>query len=1185
MSKVTYRRLTEQQLRKALFIDGDTVNISAVRRYLNRLYTYSGPIDNDVKLALMEECKVRQTGDIIVPIQLPKRVVEQGEPSVQVVELDDTNLLYYPRLVSSGLKDLAVKSATGLQIPWEVPADEVVEAMESGSFTLYNFWAWLGDELIYTINEVLPTRMTQSWAAAAISERLSKFYAASLEPIRNGIHVKAHEVVAMAAVYGSTKSHQIPWVPNVSNPDTFEKVLAVFHKVVLEEGGDILFTQKSAAGFKFAIRTPVFITKLVPWYGLTAKERVPREMFTAVANAQEFVNDAFAAEIDGEKSRYVKDLPCAILDYPHYVQAYGKNVDAVVGTAWLRYGHVLDVVKEEVLHVSPDDAACVEDVQNFVKNIFGEDAEVNAKMIEKRTSLTAINPSSGEPEALYDRVWHVNVRRKVGANVTFKVVTIGAVKGMVIVCDDLFVEKRLGEDFYRPIYLIFSRSSVIKKNAGPLVVKMAVSRLPKEVQSTLINSNPADGAELVRRTVRSLNEAWDMSTDGTEGVSEIYILRQPRNVENTFLAPHVHVLGYTWDEEQGTMVPVDGVGEIPGRVVPVKAKGSNEVVRTLVGNIPVIRTQHDSVFLSPLRMKGVTKGLQIDPFMAIGRKYAYMTVDRTQKSLMDFAQDFYRFIADGSEQVLTGSFAEGVKLVKVTETLKREGMPHQVSVDDDLTGTVLHELQHEGERPYLEIAGKKLVLPPISLFKIRPTKYYFADGSSKEIVLLHDLLRTADAMVGDMRSRYGISEGTKQVRKEQLAQYMSVALEKHVSKTENEEPGLIAYALPYKNLGEREFGINVRLAKRLVKHCPQEILEILYKRIPEVVRIEKELVFELESLRERVKNEPAGSELVYQLALSLDEMPVFGFRYPAGSSTSYELKSLRVLVGAPHDAIYTNQHAISVRHQGDDDGDQLELHLLRAGDLEQMMSSGDLPPVRQNEGLPWRWQLTWGAVGFSVHEAAFAEQRPAEEIMAGFRVRERYIGVIYNRFHSFMYAASRFWKELRDWEVATYGRSEIGSPEDVILRLLDAYIVVIEGVMDARKDEETSKGAKELLSEILTAFEDKGPKALSENLRNLPVREDPEDDKKFRPQDPEFMAKALELIKEAGTEDLLLVSGSKFSAADAESWNLGLALNNKKFESNYLHFLMRKLKRSLAEEVLKGLLLDPTALRKGWSEE
>ncbi len=232
--------------------------------------------------------------------------------------------------------------------------------------------------------------------------------------------------------------------------------------------------------------------------------------------------------------------------------------------------------------------------------------------------------------------------------------------------------------------------------------------------------------------------------------------------------------------------------------------------------------------------------------------------------------------------------------------------------------------------------------------------------------------------------------------------------------------------------------------------------------------------------------------MIEDLSRALDGFPVFGVRYPNASSTSHELKTLRVYINPPASAVFIPVETLVRKHQGDCDGDRFGWHVC----LENV-------PEFTSESSPlfWRRRYSTAHNTLNLDELDAPPTKTPMEIMDGFSERGKWVGMLTYNFWLLAYACS-FWHHEMGFE----------NRADVVPVILDLFTPLIEGVMNARKGTGAgSIGAESLASMVCDMFT--GQKEIDEVLSLLPVNRSGEyDEEKFTGNQIQFLSRLLHLI-------------------------------------------------------------------------
>lgn len=491
--------------------------------------------------------------------------------------------------------------------------------------------------------------------------------------------------------------------------------------------------------------------------------------------------------------------------------------------------------------------------------------------------------------------------------------------------------------------------------------------------------------------------------------------------------------------------------------------------------------------------------------------------------------------------------------VKEPSLCPREGNVFTIRIDnpEKLVNTVLHQIARPEEIPVFKIGGARVKLPPIEVFGLIPQDLWDGEGHKVgTVVELPDSLRALDTLLGNVKAGR-LSEG----QRDRALSLVLGGMKAHVYELTHprvKTPGLMGFALGADSqLGEKEIAISSRQAGRLIAKLFRTgdrggLLEYL------LTRVEPFLALAGRDLSSRLRSGARPSEedrkVIRQIALGLDGVAVFGVRYPNASSTSHELKTLRIYKGAPGDYIYISPVALVRRHQGDCDGDRLGIHF-----VPRVVDGVTKSP----HPLIWRREYQSAHSAFNLDDLVVPEGKSDLEIMAGFSERGRWVGMLTYNFWLLFLALSNHWRELG-----------MEAPDKLCPVVLDLFTPLVEGVMNARKGQGAGTiDGESLAAQVCEMFA--GQRDMDRVLARLPMKEDESeyDEEKFSKSQLRFLRRGLLLVS-GGNQRVRLNAAN---AACSDPVRLAFAL---RFKERAMKMLINQIgERSLSETILNSLLV------------
>jgi hypothetical protein len=537
-------------------------------------------------------------------------------------DLLQTRRIFYPVLRNTNIHNILDGIST------------VREVLESSRWYIAGFWNFYAEALALAAAKAAAMRyITEPYAASIFSKEISAFLG-KLPVVKSDLHLMSHSRVWEMGYPGKDFVGTSLELPSA----LLAEIKKVFHEKALELGCDITFTGKSHPGRR-VMYAPTGVSptaaQLWSWPNFGAQARAPREMLSALANAEEFGNTRHSTpRVTSEKnrvdfSRFVKHVNVAFLDLDEIVPVKdGRvfNADQVLGTGWSHIDGTFDTISEKQMVVP-----------------FAE-GDTEESIREKYSYLGKLNVTLNvEPEGMFSALsWNISYEEREPSKMLWKAMTPEAVKGMVLPERLLLLEQRPGEDFLRPVYLVISASSVKKKDAGRMVLRILASRLPEPYQAD--TSTPRSEFGNVLSDIRS-----KLADIGDNGYSQIFRFRPSTPTKGSSALKEallsltsVRVLGFT--EEDGHIVPIpeDQIGVLHGDLLPVVQSGEESPVETVVGEVPIMRMPEDEDFGDEVRTPKRGNGIRVDPFMVMGKPNLDWPIDESVKTRLNFAVQLYR---------------------------------------------------------------------------------------------------------------------------------------------------------------------------------------------------------------------------------------------------------------------------------------------------------------------------------------------------------------------------------------------------------------------------------------------------------------------------------------------------------------------------------------------------------------
>jgi len=482
-----------------------------------------------------------------------------------------------------------------------------------------------------------------------------------------------------------------------------------------------------------------------------------------------------------------------------------------------------------------------------------------------------------------------------------------------------------------------------------------------------------------------------------------------------------------------------------------------------------------------------------------------------------------------------------------TFTVQVSGIDAKIGKEIDHSGSVLHQLSNPGETPVFLFGDHRVDVPDLSNFELKRRFVFNPDGTKHcEVVELPEYLKVLDSFIGDTKSRWFYSS-TKSKRLLLLKSELGNLIDRRILHVQAEFPGMMGFALGGdRNLGEREIAISLRQAKRFVKKLmrskdtgSQQVVWRLLTRLPiNDIEVAKAVHADLIQGGTPTKE---GWNIIREVAKCLDGIAVYCIRYPNASSTSHELKTLRVYLNAPADAVYMRAIDLVRRHQGDCDGDRLGFHI----------SEEDVPEFTK-EPSPLRWERSYmeAHTAFSLDDLCISPEKPQVEIMKGFSERGQWVGLLTYNFWLLFFAAAGHYKFL-ECEGKTFS-----SPDELCPYVLDLFTPLIEGVMNARKATGAGVSYGESLAKAVCDMFS-GRRNIEEVVSLLPVREDHiYDEERFSKGQIDFLKSILKMV--AGKGNTLCYLNNNRTGACTDPVLLAFAL---RWSTDSIEMLLNQIPR------------------------
>lgn len=551
--------------------------------------------------------------DLLANAGVPLRLVEEGEASV--VEFDHEEGVFQVLLSTPPFKELAPGRAQLLSchsvrgtamaetaatqrlclpvlvndrvadLTPQSSSHEAEELLASGEWQLLRWEEIVARALLAAADELGARYALTQAQVSSVLNRAVVSTLQKIEVVQNPLHLMVWGA-GIVLGYPGKDVNQGP------NPQVSREVLMTikdaFWRKADELGYDVTFTSKSSPGRKVLAKASVSRVQKIfgIWPSAANVRRSNRELASMVKGAQKFVSERnMVPEVIGDP------IPTAAKDYIRFVNAAvvtfdqmvpnGVSVDQLMVTGWAIKDGTFDVEVERTAEVPLNEAETAEDA-----------------LLPFPEGATAEQVSRPLGPGI-ERFWAVTYRRIHRSDETMKLVTPDGVKGMVQVTKKLVVEKRPGEAFLRPVYLIIPEETVVSKDARRMILRMAASRVCPGVQT----------ADISREEIP---EAYDKFASMGSVTSDLF----------EFI-PDV----------SGISVEIRGFGEMVGRLVPLASD-----VHT--GEVAVARVQEDE------HHGRAFHEVRLDPFMVMGKKdhAGRPLVDRFAPS--DEALDFANYVRE-----------------------------------------------------------------------------------------------------------------------------------------------------------------------------------------------------------------------------------------------------------------------------------------------------------------------------------------------------------------------------------------------------------------------------------------------------------------------------------------------------------------------------------------------------------
>lgn len=555
------------------------------------------------------------------------QVVYTGLPKKSLL----TGISQVRRLSRVRLRNSALPRITSSTPP------EVAEVMlEQGVWYLCGFWALYLEALIEAAKVAFASRQLSAPRLQSIFNKKITALLGKLPLVNSDAHLASHGRTIQLDYPGEDLSQGV--IVSRLPQELLTAVRQKFLAKAEEIGCNIIVTPKSHPG-RIVAYTPDGKSKsqvlLGIWSNFACDQRVSRELFSAIPNAQQYANQRYSKPLvsnDLGTPRFlegrVKFLNSAVFSFPELVPEVGgkpTNVDQILGTGWVKFDGATTVVSETTQELPLEDGDL--SVNSDGKLVFNEEA-VLSRWSKSHPGYEAAASLSIRPDgALFEMFSLISIKREEGPDMVYKIENADACKGMVVPENVLLLEKREGEDFFRPIYFLFPKEAVVKKEAFRAVLRMLTSQLPEEERTGIPHDTPREEFNAVmKETLRKL---------GRSPYSELFKVNPGKD--------RIPVLGFNQESEGILPIEEDKVGTVIGTLVPILDKEGTPAT-AVCGEQPIMRLPEDEDFGEPVRLREHGNAIRLDPFLVLGKEGLTMEVDEKTKQIVNKAVELYRLI-------------------------------------------------------------------------------------------------------------------------------------------------------------------------------------------------------------------------------------------------------------------------------------------------------------------------------------------------------------------------------------------------------------------------------------------------------------------------------------------------------------------------------------------------------------
>lgn len=537
-----------------------------------------------------------------ITISLPKVIdFDDTDPfSIQIIKGIPRRGILEESIQSRRISRKTIWNSNIYHITKKMEIDEALDQIDSGKWYLHNFYFFFYDALYKACESIeqmskykLDAKMVQSCVSSNISNLLSR-----LELVKSDTHIHAHYNTVELGYIGMDQTQGD--LQTKIQSEIQQAIKNKFLQVAIENNCDLVYTSKNHPGRVVGHGFNELYDQYTLFPNLITQKRVGREAFSSLSgcimlNSGHFTQPLVYSDLgkpqEAIKANTIKFVNCAYVSFSDIVPLVdGKplNADAILGTKWITCTkqHLFGSREEET------------DQQPFDESITEIQHEATFPEVKQPKTTVISKPVGGA----YEQIFSTQLLVEQDCTMSWKAANEAAIKGMVLPSNIYLLEKRPNENFYRPIFLVFSSDSLIKKQGTNSILRMMISRLSNEPQEISWEVTRDSFIEYKDEVMGKLKEKGD------SGVSKIFLFIPSIGSEEIPILHYQYTLG-DWS------ICENKINFNPGNLVELTDEYGN-ASEAYCGEMSIMRMATDSEYGNSLRHKNL--GIKRDVLMRAG---------------------------------------------------------------------------------------------------------------------------------------------------------------------------------------------------------------------------------------------------------------------------------------------------------------------------------------------------------------------------------------------------------------------------------------------------------------------------------------------------------------------------------------------------------------------------------------